>query len=106
MGIRGTGYTLGYDAARHWRAAFLFCYAAQSRAALFSGKAENMLQDIPNMPRDEIYRGRFEIAGLIAQSRGLMTTFERDKETREQGNMLRREIDAAESALLSVTRPR
>ena len=64
-----------------------------------------MLQDIPNMSRDDIYHARFEIAGIITQSRGLMTALERDKETRAQGNMLRREIDAAESALLSVTRP-
>jgi hypothetical protein len=65
-----------------------------------------MLQDIPSMSRDEIYSARYEIAGLIAQSRGLMVTLERDMETRAQGNMLRREIDAAEDALLSVTRPR
>jgi len=65
-----------------------------------------MLQDIPFMSRDDIYSARYEIAGLIAQSRGLMTALERDIETRAQGNMLRREIDAAESALLSVTRPR
>jgi hypothetical protein len=65
-----------------------------------------MLQDIPHMSRDDIYRARFEIAGLIVQSRSLMTALERDKESRAQGNALRREIDAAESALLSVTRPR
>lgn len=65
-----------------------------------------MLQDIPHMTPDEVYHARFEIAGLIAQSRGLVTLLERDAETRSQGNALRREVDAAESALLSVTRPR
>lgn len=65
-----------------------------------------MLQDVPTMSRDNIYQARFQIAGIIAQSRGLMAALERDTETRAQGNMLRREIDAAESALLSVTRPR
>jgi hypothetical protein len=65
-----------------------------------------MLQDIPTMSRDAIYRARFEIAGLIAQSRGLMAALERDMETRARGNALRREIDVAESALLDVTRPR
>lgn len=65
-----------------------------------------MLQDVPAMTRDEIYRARYEIAGLIVQTRGLVTMLERDKDTRTQGNMLQREVDAAESALLSVTRPR
>jgi hypothetical protein len=65
-----------------------------------------MLQAIPHMSRDEIYSARYAIAGLIAQSRGLMLALERDLESRPRGNMLRREIDAAESTLLSVTRPR
>lgn len=64
-----------------------------------------MLQEIPHMTPDEIYNARFEIAGLIAQSRGLVTLLERDVETRQRGNSLRLEIEVAESALLSVTRP-
>ena len=65
-----------------------------------------MLQDVPGMARADIYRARYEIAGLIAQSRGLAAALERDADTRARGNALRREIDAAEVALLSVTRPR
>jgi len=65
-----------------------------------------MLQDIPTMPRDDIYRSRFEIAGLIVQSRGLIRALEQEQETRAQGNALRQECDAAESALLAVTRAR
>ena len=64
-----------------------------------------MLQDIPSMTACEIYRARYEIAGLIAQTRGLITALEDDVETRARGNTLRRECDLAESALLSVTRP-
>ena len=64
-----------------------------------------MLQDIPSMTACEIYRARYEIAGLIAQTRGLITALEDDVETRARGNMLRRECDLAESALLSVTLP-
>lgn len=58
------------------------------------------------MSQDDIYRARFEIAGLIVQSRGLVTALERDAETRPRGNVIRRDIDSAESALLAVTRPR
>jgi hypothetical protein len=65
-----------------------------------------MLQDIPNMPRDDIYRARFHIAGHIVQSRGLIRALEQEQETRARGNAMRRECDAAESALLDVTRPR
>jgi hypothetical protein len=65
-----------------------------------------MLQDVPSMSRDDIYRARFEIAGLIVQTRGLVTYLEQEQETRAQGNLLRRELEAAESALLDVTRPR
>ena len=64
-----------------------------------------MLQDIPSMTACEIYRARYEIAGLIAQTRGLITALEDDVETRARGNTLRHECDLAESALLSVTRP-
>jgi hypothetical protein len=65
-----------------------------------------MLQDVPSMSRDDIYRARFEIACLIAQTRGLVTYLEQEQETRARGNLLRRELEAAESALLDVTRPR
>ena len=64
-----------------------------------------MLQDITAMTACEIYRARYEIAGLIAQTRGLITYLEHDVETRARGNMLRRECDLAESTLLAVTRP-
>jgi hypothetical protein len=65
-----------------------------------------MLIDIPRMTRDEIYAARFEIAGAIVNARGLVRHLEAEQETRAQGNILRRAADAAESALLSVTRPR
>lgn len=64
-----------------------------------------MLQDIPTMTRDEIYRARYEIAGVITQSRGLMLHLACEADTRAQSFQLRREIEAAELALLRVTRP-
>ena len=64
-----------------------------------------MLQDIPRMTRDEIHSARYEIAGLIAQSRGLMLHLSCEAETRAQSYALRREVEAAELALLRVTRP-
>jgi hypothetical protein len=65
-----------------------------------------MIQDIPFMTRDEIYSARYEIAGLIAQSRGIQLALERDMNTRVQGNALRRELDVAEDALFDVIRPK
>lgn len=64
-----------------------------------------MLQDIPAMTRDEIYSARYEIAGVITQSRGLMLRLACEVDTRAQSLQLRREIEAAELALLRVTRP-
>ena len=64
-----------------------------------------MLQDIPHMTRDEVYAARYAIAGIIAQSRGLMLHLACEADTRAQSFQLRREIEAAESALLRVTRP-
>lgn len=64
-----------------------------------------MLQDIHSMTAYEIYHARYEIAGLITQTRGLITYLENDIETRARGSMLRRECDLAESALLAVIRP-
>ena len=61
------------------------------------------LQDIPHMTRDEVYAARYAIAGLITQSRGLMLVLACEAETRAQAFKLRREIEAAEAALIRFT---
>jgi len=64
------------------------------------------LSDIPGMAPDDIYAARVKIAARIHDARRLVRALESDICTRPQGNALRARADAAESALLAVTRPR
>ena len=64
------------------------------------------IQTIPHMSRDAIYRARHEIGAAIADAWSHVRTLESDMATRAIGNAFRRDVDAAELALLDVTRPR
>ena len=64
------------------------------------------MRDINLFTDSDVYESRYEIAMAITSARGLIRLYESETETRAQGNALRAQVDAAESRLLSVTRPR
>jgi len=65
-----------------------------------------MLRDINLFTDSDVYESRFEIAMAITSARGLVLQYSKDPESRAQANALRAQVDAAESRLLNVTRPR
>jgi len=64
------------------------------------------MRDINLFTDSDVYESRYEIAMAIVSARGLIRLYGQDPDSRAQGNALRAQVDAAESRLLSVTRPR
>ena len=65
-----------------------------------------MLRDLDLFTDSDVYESRYAIAAAIVSARGLIRLYGQDPDSRAQGNVLRAQADAAESRLLSVTRPR